>query len=150
MITAVLRRTKTGDTGTFGSLEVDGQTFVTGELPDRDNAPDLSSVPAGTYLCRWSESPRFGHVYQLQDVPGRSHVLIHSGNHCGDTAKGLKSDVEGCILLGSSKGLVGGQEAVVASRDALERFTALMAQQDFELTIVDEYKEAGDPMSSVV
>lgn len=151
MKTAILRRSQTGDTGTFGTLEVDGMSFHTGELPWRDNVRQKSCVPAGDYLCKWSKSPKFGWVYKLQDVPGRSDVLIHAGNWCGDVDQGYASDVLGCILLGSAKGMVENakkgfrQYGLSGSRISVERFTQHMAQQDFMLMIIDEYLETGEP-----
>lgn len=100
MKTAVLLRKRTGDSGTFGELEIDGEKFKTGELPWRDNARGKSCVPAGEYLVEWDPSPKYGFKYELRDVPGRTVILIHSANFMGDEDKGLKAEVDGCIALG--------------------------------------------------
>ena len=72
---ATLTRTKTGDSGTFGNLRLDdGSLFVTGELPWRDNAPQKSCIPAGTYTCAIYQSPEHGPVYQVQ---ARSRALVY-------------------------------------------------------------------------
>lgn len=141
---ATLTRTKTGNAGTFGVLEIDGERFRTGELPWRDNARGKSCVPAGTYRVSWQPSGKYGKKYELQDVPGRSDILIHAANLVGDKDLGLKSEVDGCIALGLGKGFVNGQEAVVQSQDAVRAFEAYMGKEDFELTIVDQYEETGD------
>lgn len=141
-----LLRKRTGDQGTFGELDLDGLTLYTGELPWRDNQPTISSIPAGTYVCKWQFSEKFRrNVYHLQNVPGRSFVEIHPGNVVGDTAKGFESDVAGCICLGLSEGEVRGQEAVLHSKDAVKQFEQELDGEDFELKIIDEYAEAGDP-----
>ena len=140
-----LRRTKMGDAGTFGVLIVDGREFVTGELPWRDNARGKSCVPAGNYTVRWSPSAKYEMKYQLQGVPGRSHILIHAANHVGDEDKGLKAQVDGCVTLGAEIGKLDGQKAVLGSRDAVKAFEDIMGLEPFELHIVDEYLEAGDP-----
>lgn len=146
---ATLTRYKTSPHGTFGRLEIDDLKLRTGELPDKGNAAGISCIPAGEYECRWARSPRFGEKYTLQNVPGRSHILIHSGNLCGDTTAGLKSDVEGCILLGYGVGLMGGQECVVTSKAAVDDFEAHMKREPFTLKVVDEYLETGKPATNV-
>lgn len=151
MITAVLRRTETGDTGTFGHLDIDGHVFVTGELPDRKNIAGISSIPAGTYLCKWQFSPKFQrNVYHLQDVPGRTYVEIHPANLFGDKAKGFKCELNGCIAIGTDRGTIDGQAAIVSSRKAVAELEALMKGEDFELQIIDEYLEAGAPAAASV
>lgn len=152
MKTATLTRTKTGQTGTFGTLEAEGfpGPVVTGELPWLDNAAGKSCIPAGTYLVKWSPSGKYGMKYQLQDVPDRSHILIHVANWFGDEDEGLHSDVDGCIGLGRSHGIVSderkgiSQEGISGSGATVGAFEAFMGHQDFMLTIVDEYAEAGD------
>lgn len=123
------------DEGTFGTLTGQGLTLRTLELPWRDNRPQRSCIPVGTYQCAIVKSPRFGRVYGVADVPGRSHVLIHGGNYAGDVEKGLRSDVEGCILLGLATGVLNGQKVVTSSRAALEQFMKAMDGKAFTLTI---------------
>lgn len=133
---ATLVRQPSTDQGTFGVLTTDrGDRFHTGELPWRDNKAYISCVPVGTYLCTTIDSPNHGLVYVLHDVPGRSGCEIHVGNWCGDKSKGYKSDVLGCILLGTDVGNLAGQRAVLHSGKALELFLAAMNGEDFELTI---------------
>lgn len=141
---AVLRRTVMGNAGTFGILEIDGIEYKTGELPWRDNARGKSCIPAGTYQVRWSPSGKYGEKYQLQGVPGRSHILIHAANFVGDEDQGLKAQVDGCIALGSEISLLENQMAVRGSRDAVKEFEEMMGLEPFELEIRDEYLEAGD------
>lgn len=145
MTEAVLIRRRTSDQGTFGELTVDGLTFATGELPADAAHP---CIPTGEYDVQWQPSPRFGEKYTLQNVEGRTHILIHAGNCCGDVAKGLKSDVEGCILLGKSVGSLAGQEAVLQSGDAVKEFQDHMGEQPFRLRIIDEYAETGTPLAT--
>jgi len=142
---ATLRRLRMGDAGTFGELEVDGHTFKTGELPWRNNARGKSCVPAGTYLVEWDPSPKYGHKYELRNVPGRTTILIHAANFVGDEDKGFQAEVDGCIALGSAISPIEGQMAVRGSRDAVEDFEKLMGLEPFTLEIIDEYLEAGDP-----
>jgi hypothetical protein len=146
MIVATLTREKTGDSGTFGTLRIGGLTLATGELPYRGNATGISSIPAGDYWCKRITSPKFGHVYEITNVPGRSHVLIHAGNFCGDKALGLKSDVEGCCVLGQRIGKIEGQDAVTSSDAAMRAFDTYCGDEDIALTIIEEYAETGAPV----
>ena len=137
MRTATLTRLRTGDTGTFGVLVLDrGTSFVTGELPWRDNLPGASCIPPGTYLCVWAFSPAHNrNIYHVTNVLGRSSVEIHAGNWCGDPSKGYRSDVRGCIILGQQVAAIEGQEGATASKMSVSDFEAEMATESFNLTI---------------
>ena len=136
MRSATLTRDPSSDEGTFGTFKADyGLELYSGELPDRANAPNRSSIPVGKYICRKMPSPKFGSCYHVLDVPGRMDVLIHAGNFCGDTEKSLRSDVEGCIMLGRAIGELSGQRALLSSKDALKAFDLYMNHEEFELVI---------------
>ena len=137
---ATLIRTKTGDSGTFGTLKLaDGSSYVTGELPWRDNHPQTSCIPVGTYQCRMFDSPAHGPVYQVYGVPGRSLIEIHPANWFGDKSKGLKADMLGCIGIGYSIGRLDGQDAILSSKTAVLSFMGRMQAKPFDLTIVEHY-----------
>jgi hypothetical protein len=53
----------------------------------------------------------------------------------GSVSQGFKSDVLGCILLGTESGTLNNQLAVLNSREAITQFEAIMNGQDFNLTI---------------
>lgn len=136
MLRATLTRNQTGDQGTFGTLVLEsGEEFRTAELPWRENAPYFSCVPTGWYRCEWTRSPRFGPVYQLKDVPNRTHILIHQGNYAGDRKLGFRSDTDGCILLGQQAGRLNEQSVVLRSRVALLVLRQTLKEQPFLLTI---------------
>lgn len=116
----VIQRDHSTDAGTFGVLTLpSGWRCQTLELPWRNNVRRMSCIPAGVYRAIDHVSPRFGRTYWLQDVPGRSEILIHAGNLAGDTTKGYRSDVAGCILVGATRGHLQGQPAVLSSKLAL-------------------------------
>lgn len=148
---AQLVRRETSDQGTFGQLTLDGfhQSWATAELPWRKNKPELSCIPTGLYTCRTRWSWRFlSTLYEVQGVPGRSSILIHKGNYAGDKTKGYKTDVEGCILLGTFKGMLyaddgKAQQAVVNSRIALSLFMAASNNEPLELTISEDFSKEG-------
>lgn len=136
---ATLTRTQTSSHGTEGQLDIPEYGFhcFTLELPWRDNEPCMSCIPAGEYQIKVVRSPRFGRVYTVTNVFGRSHILIHSGNLAGDIRQGLKSNVEGCILLGEKKGYLSGQRAVLLSRKAVRRLMDATHGDPLHLIISD-------------
>ena len=145
---ATLTRTLQGDQGTFGTLVLEGGFFCyTAELPWRDNRPNMSRIPAGAYTCSTRFSWRFlSTLYEVKDVPDRDSVLLHRGNYAGDTKKGFKTDVQGCILLGQAVGSLYRdddrlQKAVIGSKAALAAFMEATKGEAIELTILEEFKE---------
>lgn len=80
---------------TFGVLISKGRPFaVTLEKPWRDNKPQVSCIPAGTYLCKRVQSPKFGNTFEITGVVGRSEILFHKGN--------VETDSLGCVLVAES------------------------------------------------
>jgi len=78
---------------TPGHLFFDGRFLCyTLEPPWKDNKTSISCIPDGDYTCMWHNSPRFGWLYTVLDVPGRTNIHIHVGNTLEDTY--------GCILPG--------------------------------------------------
>lgn len=113
-----LKRTYYGD-ATLGQLIINGNdnpVFFTIERPWLDNAKNISCIPEGHYAVQPYSSKKFKDVYEITNVTGRSHILIHVANWA--------SQVEGCIGVGYGQGymLEGGklQKAVTDSRGALE------------------------------
>ena len=94
---ARLLRSPTTDQGTFGRLQFGGRSLFTTELPWRNNRQQRSCIPAGVYQVALVNSPRFGRVYGVANVPGRSHVLIHAANLGGDIDMGWQTQLQGCI-----------------------------------------------------
>jgi hypothetical protein len=141
--TLYILRAEQDDQGTFGRLVGAGFDAHTLEPPDRSNRTGISCIPAGTYRCTIRVSPRFGTVYHLQDVAGRTWILTHWGNLGGDPAKGFRTHTEGCIIIGGSRGtlLVYGrqQKAVLNSHPTFDRFMKHMDGRDFTLKIMEAW-----------
>lgn len=137
MRTATLIRTDSSALGTFGWFRDGDLELRSLELPWHENAPRISCIPPGTYLCQWHQSPSKGWVYRLAGTAPRSEILIHVGNWGGDVDHGFRTDSNGCILLGVGRGIISGQMGITQSRAALAQLAAHFAKQDFELTIQD-------------
>lgn len=124
-------RLEKGAEGTFGVLRLNERVLcVTLEPPDRDNQPDKSCIPVGEYLCNRVDSPSFGRTYEVTDVPGRSHILFHSGN--------VVSDTRGCVLLGRNFGFLDGSRGVMQSRSAFREFLDKLHGQSSFVVRVEE------------
>jgi len=132
-----LYRYAASDQGTFGVLVFGSQFIYTGELPWRGNAPYWSCIPEGKYTVRLRSSPKYGNVYEVTNVEGRTYILMHQGNYCGDSRLGFKTNVQGCILLGLKTGRLNGQKVVLDSRTARRRLESYMKFETFELEIIN-------------
>ena len=116
---------------TLGVLCLDARPmFVTLEDKWLDNEKQISCIPTGKYKIKIHNSPKFGRVFQVCDVPDRSQILIHAGN--------TREDTQGCILLGLMYGTIGTETAILSSRAALANFmTAMNGVSEAELEIYD-------------
>jgi len=127
--TMILKRVAATADGTFGVL-IDGDTpfAVTLEREWQGNRAEVSCIPAGVYACKRVASPRFGDTFEVTGVPGRSHILFHSGN--------TEDDSKGCILVAEQFGNINGKTAVQVSREGFAEFLArLMGVDEFVVEI---------------
>jgi hypothetical protein len=119
------------DCGHVGEINTAGEPFaVTCEEVWRDNAPNVSCIPTGFYLCRRFNSPKFGPTYEITGVNGRSLILFHPGNDIRHT--------EGCVLTAEQFERLEGRMSVAQSRkgfdELLERVKGL---DEFALSVRD-------------
>lgn len=100
------------DNQTHGTLTVtDEETGVevfkcrTLELPWLDNQRNISCIPEGYYDVDFRTSAKYPKHFILNDVPGRSFILIHQANYVGSkNPRTGFSDLRGCIAVGSKYG----------------------------------------------
>ena len=141
----LLLRIETGNEGTFGIFsDPEGAFFgVMAEPPERSNEPFYSCIPPGEYLVEMDDSPRYGRVYHVRNVPGRTDILQHVGNWSGDKRLGFKTNSDGCQLFGERLGSlrVNGrwQRAVLRSGATMERFFEYMNGEPYMLTIREAF-----------
>ena len=104
------------------------------ELPDKNNAKRISCILAGIYWVDKIQRPNGDLAFLLNDVPGRTAILIHIANF----ASGLKVDLEGCIAPGMSFTDINkdGNLDVTGSSLAMELLLRVLPKR-FQLTIVD-------------
>lgn len=137
MIDVYIQRLGSSDHGTFGVLFAPaiGFSCYTGEPPWRNNLRSLSCIPPGDYIVKVRNSPKYGLIFHVKDVKGRTYILIHSGNFAGNIEKGLRTHTQGCILLGQKTGWLAGQKCVLNSRVTVKKFMSLMQMKPFKLKI---------------
>jgi len=112
---AQIKRLEKGDRGVFGILLLNSQVFCpTLERPWVYNERDISCIPEQIYFCRRVMSPKFGETFEVQNVQQRDNILFHVGNVIEDSL--------GCILLGSSFGMLGEDRGIIDSREAFKSF----------------------------
>ena len=115
---------------TIGSLYLNGEFFCyTLELPWKDNKNRISCIPTGNYpvverSAAASTVARYPHLH-IQDVPGRSYILVHRGN--------TAADILGCVLVGESKGT----NRVNNSTGAMNRLMATVSGTKITMEIVN-------------
>jgi hypothetical protein len=100
----ILRRFRSDEGGTFGTLELDGHMFFTVEKPWKDNKPfescipegEYSLVPHGNYGSDGDVLALVGETVSHYEDPdyARYACLIHTANY--------PADVVGCIGLGDN------------------------------------------------
>lgn len=135
MLAEIIRLEESGE-ATLGVLRIDGRLFcLTLELPDRNNAPEVSRIPEGRYRCAPVDSPRFGRAIEVRGVPGRSHILFHPGNTAADT--------RGCILPGTRPGRMDGRRAVLESASAMRALLEAAGGREFDLLVAGPGRGAG-------
>ncbi len=100
------------------------------ELPDLGNQQNISCIPEGEYEVHRIYSPKFGKCFHVQDVPGRSEILIHKGNYNKDT--------HGCILIGMGHADINddGTIDVIESTHAMEKLQSVITEDIFTLIII--------------
>lgn len=127
---ATLTRIDSNDERTLGLLRVGGQVYATLERPWRQNARNVSCIPAGQYDCEYlprSASGKYRQVWHVLGVPDRGGILIHNGNTVSHT--------RGCILVGLRHGVLAGASAVLNSRTAMRKLLAQIGEAGMGLTV---------------
>ncbi len=121
------------ETATLGWLVIGDQVLRTLELPWKDNQSNISCIPPGEYQTVYlprSASGKYRKVWHVQETGHRIGILIHNGN--------LTDHTQGCILVGTKHGTLGGKPAVLASRTGMRNMLNLIGEQGFTLKIRGE------------
>lgn len=120
--------------GTNGMLSIKGQPAplcYTIELPWRNNEPQRSCIPEGTYALEKRYSKQFKAHLHVTQVPGREWILIHPANHALEELKGCIAPVT--LITGMGKGILSRQACKRLSEKVEE---AIRKKEPISLTIV--------------
>ena len=124
MDTYILQRVAYHPTSTFGVLLTPDlkPLCLTLEDPWKDNKVGESCIPAEKYKCTPHNGTKYKEVWVLNNVPGRSAILIHAGN--------THKDTRGCILVGESfYNYTSSVLGVGSSRKTLEMLRGALPEQ---------------------
>lgn len=102
------------------------------ELAWKDNARNISCIPADEYTVKWTYSPKFKRMmYLVMSVPNRDGIRMHPATYY--------KDLQGCIALGSAfKNIdMDSQLDIIHSGDTVKAFEERMNGKTFKLRIVD-------------
>ena len=126
----ILRRFRSDEIGTFGTLELKGKVYFTVEKPWKDNQPFESCIPDGEYtLVPHGHYKNDGNVVALvgetvshyQDPDFKRYAcLIHTANY--------PKDVVGCIGLGQDYSAE--NNMVTNSRESIKEFYSIISPNE--------------------
>lgn len=122
-----IKRIATGPDGTFGVFVCNNEPLcLTCENAWRDNKKALSCIPDGKYLVTKHSGTRYKDVWKLNNVPGRSAILIHWGN--------TEADTDGCVLVGNSFANFNGVPGIKNSKATIDMLRKKLPKE-FELVV---------------
>lgn len=115
--------------GTTGVMIYKGRpVMLTLEDPWLGNQSMISCIPPGKYDCLRHNTVKFPNTWQLQNVPGRTAILIHAGN--------TEDSTNGCILVGRRFQDMNGKTGIAESQLAMTQFRDLTKSwKTFAITI---------------
>lgn len=135
MKTVVLQRAWADERATLGMLSIMGEPhdpIFTLENPLRTTVID-NRIPAGQYICAPYSGTIHKDVYIIQNIPGRTAILIHPGN--------TEKDTEGCVLVGLSASCENNEPVIEGSRKAMEYFREIIGNESFNLIVVERQND---------
>ncbi|KMQ74019.1 hypothetical protein Msub_10190 [Marinobacter subterrani] len=94
------------DRGVFGTLVTPNRSYHLLERPWLGNRTSVSCIPEGVYTLGLRRSGvverttggQYLHGWEVQDVPGRTYIMMHPANTI--------DDLEGCLAPGLSTGVL--------------------------------------------
>jgi hypothetical protein len=130
MKTVTLTRTEYTGKQTLGFLQLGAFKCKTLERAWKNNERNISCIPKGEYVVKWTFSPKFmRYTYEIQNVPNRSGIRIHVANYW--------YQINGCIALGSGFSDINsdGELDVINSKNTITQLEQLLNKESFTLII---------------
>lgn len=131
-----LKRIKQKGETTLGKLTIEGgsKSWFVLEPAGPDSIVEGSDkrIKSGTYNLAPYSSGKYPNVYELQNVPGRTFILIHAGNYHKDTL--------GCLLPGKAWGSVSETHYYVSNSKAAlkEIFSEILTYDSASINISNQ------------
>lgn len=125
-----LKRMDDDGVQTLGQLFYKDFECLTLERPWKDNKSNISCIPKGEYMVKYTFSPKFmKYTYILEGTNPRSGIRIHSAS--------FWYNLQGCIALGSDYKQLDkdGKLDLINSRITIKAFEDLMQRKNFTLII---------------
>lgn len=123
-------RDETSEQGTLGKMYIDGVYFCETLQPDEDDK-NRFYIPSGHYLCKRFHGVKWPNTFEII-CPPHTALLFHAGN--------VETDSLGCILLGSERGKLQGNRAVLNSGVTFKKFLKVTGNVN-ELGLLIENKD---------
>jgi len=132
---AYILRLRDDGTETLGALTIFDELekvfeCKTLELPWKGNKTNVSCIPKGVYHVshRWSE--KYGDHLIVEDVEGRTYILIHVANYV--------SQIEGCIGVGKTFADINsdGVIDITSSKATLKKLVDIVPIEGITLEII--------------
>ena len=114
------------------------EVFTTLEPAWENNRINKSCIPPGDYICSVRRSEKYGKHLIVEDVVGRSLILLHHGNFAGNNG-----NTKGCILIGEKFRHINddGEMDINNSKNSMKRLMRYIENGDkINLKITDVYK----------
>ena len=120
-----IRRAEGNDARTTGVLYTGGFCCYTLELPWIGNKKNVSCIPTGQYVANVDRSVTIGGepVIRLEDVPGRTGILVHVANYT--------REIQGCVAVGMGKD----KNSVISSRKAMSDLLGIIGDKPIVVDI---------------
>lgn len=126
----ILSRYYQDDHVTLGMLHIIGVThrpIYTLENPWKGNQTNISCIPENIYDCHPYSGAKYKDVYEVRNVPARSHILFHKGN--------FERNTRGCILVGLGVDPSKPEPMITHSGSAMNYLRELIGKESFNLEI---------------
>lgn len=128
----ILKRTYLKD-ATHGELFINSEHIAyTIELPWLYNQRQISCIPEGQYNLRRRYSTKFKWHWTVENVPNRSHILIHPANNALIELKGCIAPVT--KITGEGRG----ESSKKAMQKVLETLAKFKVNGQVKLLIIEE------------
>lgn len=126
--------------GVIGEWNMPGYSCATLERPWQGNARGMSCIPEGVYTMQKRQSPvvsritsgRYPQGWEITDVPGRTHIMVHPGNWVRNS--------DGCVLVGRERTIQNDELMITHSQTTFDELMTALGLHDEWLISIESYR----------